>query len=337
MMTKKEKVVKKYKLLRKESKKESRSGDTTVYRIEALRDFSYYDAMCGVIRTVRCGDKGGWLQSEKNLSHEGNCWVAHESVVCGKSLVCGDAVILHESFVGDFSRVQRNSCVAGLSSVKDNALVSDNTKLIGRASIYGNAFVLDSSMVLGDAMIGSNVTLQGNSVVSGRARLSGNVRLNGRSVVSGCARVSGDVSLEGESFICGDVFVEGKIKLCGKVVISDKAHVTGNLVFYGTTHIGGDALITGIDDIIYLGPFSVMPEYSSDPSYLTVHRTKSGGLRVYGYNGIVFAEALIDDFLKTVKDSYGRSPEEAALVENALLFAQKRLCMSSGGSHEKKI
>ena len=37
----------------------------TLYRIEALRDFA----------DVRIGDRGGYVESEKNLSHEGDCWV----------------------------------------------------------------------------------------------------------------------------------------------------------------------------------------------------------------------------------------------------------------------
>lgn len=38
-------------------------GGATLYRIEALRDFC----------NVRTGDKGGFIQSELNLSQEGDC------------------------------------------------------------------------------------------------------------------------------------------------------------------------------------------------------------------------------------------------------------------------
>lgn len=36
------------------------------FRIRALRDFS----------NVKAGDVGGFVTSEKNLSHKGDCWVS---------------------------------------------------------------------------------------------------------------------------------------------------------------------------------------------------------------------------------------------------------------------
>lgn len=36
-----------------------------LYRIEALKDFN----------DVKKGDKGGFVESERNLSQEGKCWV----------------------------------------------------------------------------------------------------------------------------------------------------------------------------------------------------------------------------------------------------------------------
>lgn len=38
-------------------------ANVTVYQIEALRDFG----------NVKKGDRGGFIQSEDNLSQEGNC------------------------------------------------------------------------------------------------------------------------------------------------------------------------------------------------------------------------------------------------------------------------
>ena len=67
----------------------------TLYRIEALKDFP----------NVKKGDKGGFVQSEANLSHHGRCWVydgakvfekafvCENAIVCGCAIVCGDAVV----------------------------------------------------------------------------------------------------------------------------------------------------------------------------------------------------------------------------------------------------
>lgn len=37
-----------------------------LHRIKALKDFG----------NVEAGELGGWVESEKNLSQEGNCWIA---------------------------------------------------------------------------------------------------------------------------------------------------------------------------------------------------------------------------------------------------------------------
>ena len=52
-------------------------------RIEALKDF----------RDVKKGDKGGFIEDEHNLSHDGDAWVYGNAWVCGNARVCGDAKI----------------------------------------------------------------------------------------------------------------------------------------------------------------------------------------------------------------------------------------------------
>lgn len=58
-----------------------------LYRIEALMDFS----------DVKTGDKGGFVQSENNLSQLGNAWVYGNAKVCGKAEVRGDAEVYKNS------------------------------------------------------------------------------------------------------------------------------------------------------------------------------------------------------------------------------------------------
>ena len=48
----------------------------TLHRIEALRDFTTSD---GTI--VYKGEKGGWIESENNLSHDGDAWVYGDAQV----------------------------------------------------------------------------------------------------------------------------------------------------------------------------------------------------------------------------------------------------------------
>ena len=55
----------------------------TLHRIEALKDFG----------DVKAGDKGGYVESEKNLSQSGNCWLYGNATVFGNATVCGDAKV----------------------------------------------------------------------------------------------------------------------------------------------------------------------------------------------------------------------------------------------------
>ena len=52
-----------------------------LYRIEALIDFS----------DVEKGDKGGFIESEKNLSQKGDCWVYGDAEVYGDAKVVNNA------------------------------------------------------------------------------------------------------------------------------------------------------------------------------------------------------------------------------------------------------
>lgn len=43
-----------------------------LYRIKALID---------IPNIVKAGELGGYIESEKNLSHEGNCWVSDDGYI----------------------------------------------------------------------------------------------------------------------------------------------------------------------------------------------------------------------------------------------------------------
>ena len=66
----------------------------TLHRIEALRDFTTSD---GTI--VYEGEKGGWIESENNLSHDGDAWVYGNARVYGDARVCGDALVFGDARV----------------------------------------------------------------------------------------------------------------------------------------------------------------------------------------------------------------------------------------------
>lgn len=67
-----------------------------LHRIESLKDFTTADG-----NRVLVGEKGGWVESENNLSHDGNAWVYGNAQVYGDALVCGDARVCGDALVYD--------------------------------------------------------------------------------------------------------------------------------------------------------------------------------------------------------------------------------------------
>jgi len=79
----------------------------TLYQIRALKDFT----------DVRKGDLGGYVESEANLSHEGDCWAYNSSYIFDNALVC------------------------------DNAQIWNSAEICGNAKICGNALIFSQSTV----------------------------------------------------------------------------------------------------------------------------------------------------------------------------------------------
>ena len=78
---------------------------------------------------MRISDKlvGGWIESEENLSHNGEC------------------------FVFDNAKVY------------DNANISDNAEISGNAEVHGTAKVFEDAIVFGNAEVCGNATICGNT------------------------------------------------------------------------------------------------------------------------------------------------------------------------------
>ena len=84
---------KKYKLLQDDTKT---LGSITLYRIQALRD----------IGDVKAGDLGGYIQSEDNLSHDGDAWVSGNAQVYGNARVSGNAQVYDDAWVYGTALIQ---------------------------------------------------------------------------------------------------------------------------------------------------------------------------------------------------------------------------------------
>ena len=99
-----------------------------LYRIRALRDIPRYG--------VKAGDLGGWVESEKNLSQDGECWVGGSALVyghaqvTGNALVDGDARVYENAWVGGSARVRGDAWIVGRAHVQNGVIKSTQDYLV---------------------------------------------------------------------------------------------------------------------------------------------------------------------------------------------------------------
>lgn len=128
-----------------------------LYRIRALRNFG----------RVKAGEFGGFIESEDNLSHKGNCWVYDDAQVYDDATVC------HNAKIEDTAKIFGNACVY------DKALVYDEARVYGDAKVYDDARVYEDAQVFGDACI------RDRALIGGEARVCGNADVFGYAIILG--------------------------------------------------------------------------------------------------------------------------------------------------------
>lgn len=124
----------------------------SLIQIRALKDFG----------NVRKGDLGGYIESEKNLSKYGDCWIYDYSKVYG------DCIVSENSVVKNFSIVKDNCFLYGNTNVSGSQLYGKITTsgdvTIRNSIISGKIFICNISTITD-----SNITMTGiirNSVVN---------------------------------------------------------------------------------------------------------------------------------------------------------------------------
>ena len=144
-------------------------------RIRALKDFILITG-----ETVKKGDIGGCVVSEKCLSQEGNCWIMDYAYVSGKA--SGNAVVKDCGFVQ--GNISGNAIVKDFAKiygkVSENAVIKDYVEVYG--SVSGNAIVEGGAVVYG--------AVSGNAVVKDRAYVEKNTAVTGNAIVQAWQRIN---------------------------------------------------------------------------------------------------------------------------------------------------
>lgn len=143
---------------------QERLNGPSLYRIRALREIPNYG--------VKPGDLGGWVESEKNLSQEGDCWVSDEAKILHNAYVRGDALVADNAAVTD------NSIVDGIALLTQRAMVGGYSRIGGlamldeHAYIYGRAIIHGMATITGKAHIGGDAVIYGDAYICNRAHIT---------------------------------------------------------------------------------------------------------------------------------------------------------------------
>lgn len=128
-----------------------------LYQIRALREIQNER----MIVSIKKGELGGYVESEKNLSQEGNSWICQSarvyenalvkdgSLVGNKVIVRGNAVIEDDAYVRAMSIgktiIEDNARIGGISTVglEDPFVVFNHkgTRIRGNSAILGNTMI----------------------------------------------------------------------------------------------------------------------------------------------------------------------------------------------------
>lgn len=108
----------------------------TLHKIIALKDFG----------GVKVGDFGGWVESDDNLSHVGNCWVSDDAKVMDEAYVANDALISGNCELHDQSFLLEKSSMEGYAKVYGCVIVSGRSAITDSAQVIGCGCVCDENI-----------------------------------------------------------------------------------------------------------------------------------------------------------------------------------------------
>ena len=184
-----------------------------VKQIVAIRSFG----------EIKKGVKGGYIQSEDNLSHDGDCWVYPDGVVAEHAVVQDNAKV--------YSGIVFNSAV-----IKDNANIGRTHCKFGKPRVCGAAVVCDNASVHDNAFVSDFAVLSESATVSDYARVEGNARMSGDAHAFHYACVFGNAKLQDNTFICGHVKIGGNTTLIERCCITNDSVLLGDSVFSEHPH-----------------------------------------------------------------------------------------------------
>lgn len=174
-----------------------------LYRIEALKDFG----------VVKAGELGGYIESENNLSFDGEAWVCENAEVFDNARICNDARIYGNARIYGDAIVRNKATIGGNAIIYDNALICDDAWVYDKAYVCGNAKVFGKAQVYDKAYVCGNVSVYNNAIIHGNAIICGNAMIRGNAIVCDNTTIYGNAVFDDNVIIEKDTdwFMVGPI------------------------------------------------------------------------------------------------------------------------------
>ena len=163
-------------------KLEINGREVTVYRIRATKDFTVeaWDRHRVFPKEIHAGDFGGFIESERNLSQDGSCWVGRNAAVLDEASVSEDAYVGGHCWVIDHAKVYGKAKICVGSRLRDYAEVFGNAWLYGFTTIKGHAKVKDSAHICSTTIGGEVVVCDEAYIDNYRPAICDNRTIGGR-------------------------------------------------------------------------------------------------------------------------------------------------------------
>jgi len=251
-----------------------------LYRVIANRDFG----------NVKKGTAGGFIGDTRNLSQDGDCWVADDAAVYGAARVSADAwvggmatikgralitdsasvlenVLIDEyAFIGGHAKIKGETHISGEASVRGNVVAdcignrSNSGKTVmpnisGQARLNGTVFLYDHITIRDQATVdGIHVVIRGRAKILENAGVFDNAVIEGHTVLSGDARAFQNCVIRDRTKVTNDALVCGYAQIGGKSLITGRACITGTACFYDQT-FSGDQYVTTRDGFLHVSTY----------------------------------------------------------------------------------
>ena len=225
--------------------------NTHLFRIRALRDFG----------DVKKGDLGGYVQSERNLSHSGDCWLYNYSKCYNNG------------------RVTKNAKLLGRSEVKEYATATDNVVMMDYSTAQGDAYLGGSVIMRNWAVAGENCRVTENATLAQHSVTGGHTTITGKPYIGGYTYARGNIEISGEGTILGGPYIQGSVKISGSYHI------------FGKFTLSGQAKITKDSDLMIFRNFWSQDANGSDLVFIRPNN-------IYSMKGFIGSDFELINYVK---------------------------------------